>query len=91
MKAQHIDRMTWTNAPEWATHIVGWIGEPQTCFWAQEIDGCYFGESQRIEQHFSFSLTTDDDEDDTFGWVIVSTRPNAEVSGAGTASAGLPG
>ena len=83
---QHIDSMKWSEAPEWATHIIGWIGEPQTCYWTQEIDGRYFRADQRIEQRFSFSLTTDDDDGDDYGWEILSERPNTQAKPSGEAT-----
>ena len=72
----HIDDMKWESAPAWATHIIGWIGEPENCHWAQEIDGRYFPAEQRRDQAYSFYITTDDDDDDD-GWEIVEERPNA--------------
>lgn len=76
MIPQHKDEMHWETAPAWATHIVGWHGEPQTCYWAEECEGRFFSEKERESRFASFGLIDEDDEDDTFGWVIVSTRPN---------------
>lgn len=77
MLAQHKDEMRWDNAPAWATHIVGWYGDPQTCYWAEEKDGRFFDAETRETLSHSFGMIDDEDEDDTFGWVIVSARPNA--------------
>lgn len=81
--------MNWREAPEWATHIVGWYGEDDCCFWAEKKDGRYFCEKGRQDGYcgtlpaysVSFAMAT---KHDKFGWAVKARRPRAaSVNGEG--------
>jgi hypothetical protein len=73
MAAQHINNMKWKDAPQWATHIIGWVNEPQTCYWSEKRDGKYFCDQTRGAGLFSFGLIEHPKE--MFGWVVLQIRP----------------
>lgn len=78
----HVNEMFWCDAPVWATHIVGWLGEPQTCFWAEKVGSDFYCEKTR-GTNISFCMLDQGDHDmrygNTFGWVVVSDRPSIEA------------
>lgn len=76
---QNLAHMSWANAPDWATHIVGWFGEYQTCLWAVKQGDRYFCEDTRAAGLFSFGLVDSFDPGDRFGWVVLGQRPDERV------------
>lgn len=71
---QHLSHMSWDKAPDWATHIVGWFGEDQTCYWAVKQGAGYFCDSTRAAGLISFGLVDPEDPSDRFGWVVRGER-----------------
>uniref|UniRef100_A0AAU6W6D3 Uncharacterized protein n=1 Tax=Pseudomonas phage Aurca01 TaxID=3138527 RepID=A0AAU6W6D3_9VIRU len=73
--------LNWNEAPEWATHIVGDADLPCIQCWAEKVGNDYYCETWRKSQLASFHMVSDDIDDESGSWLVVSARPESAKGG----------
>jgi hypothetical protein len=67
--------LNWSDAPDWATHIVGDSDIPCIQCWAKKVGNNYYNETFQQSLVASFHMVNDDIDDEPGIWMVVSARP----------------